>query len=137
LSCGEPSRPLLAGNLAKQIKALAPQVEILAVGGEALAQNKAVYFYDIKGLAVMGLLTFIKNIPGSLSLNGSILDNQGRKAGRGDPGRFLRFYLRLAKDIGNTTPVIYYVSPQILGIAAGQDQTDQKFIPPDGRTLQV
>jgi len=127
--CGEPSGDLLAGNLAGQINVLNPDIKIFAVGGDTLSQSKAEIFYNIKGLAVMGLFDVLKNIPKFLRLKRIILN----KIKTENPDAvilvdFSGFNLRLAKEINNVTPVIYYVSPQIWASRPGRINQIKKFI---------
>jgi lipid-A-disaccharide synthase len=127
--CGEPSGDLLAGNLACQINALNPDIKIFAVGGDTLSQNKAEIFYNIKGLAVMGLFDVLKNIPKFLRLKQIILNKiKTEKPDAVVLVDFSGFNLRLAKDINNETPVIYYVSPQIWASRPGRISQIKKFI---------
>jgi len=127
--CGEPSGDLLAGSLASCINALNPNIKILAVGSEALSQNKAEIFYNIKGLAVMGLFDVLKNIPKFLRLKQIILDKiEAEKPHAVILVDFSGFNLRLAKLINNRIPVIYYVSPQIWASRPGRIKQIRKFI---------
>ncbi|MFA5004728.1 MAG: lipid-A-disaccharide synthase [Candidatus Omnitrophota bacterium] len=127
--CGEPSGDLLAGSLASQIRALDPQIKINAVGGQALTQSKANVFYNIKDLAVMGLFDVLKNIPKFLKLKQIVLDKiREEKPDAVILVDFSGFNLRLAKDINNQAPVIYYVSPQIWASRPGRIRQIKKFI---------
>jgi len=127
--CGEPSGDLLAGNLAREIKKLAPDLKISAVGGPTLEQNQAEVFYNIKGLAIMGFFDVLKNIPKFLKLKQIILE----KIARDKPDAiifvdFSGFNLRLAKIINKKIPAIYYVSPQIWASRAKRIEIIGKFI---------
>ena len=127
--CGEPSGDLLAGNLAAALKSLNPEIKIIACGGKTLAQNNAEIFYQIKGLAVMGLFDVLKNIPKFLQLKKIIL----QKIASEKPDAiilvdFSGFNLRLAKGINNKIPVIYYVSPQIWASRPGRIRQIKRFI---------
>ena len=61
--CGEASGDLNAALLAQEIRKISPQTKISAVGGELLAAAGAEIFYDIKGLAVIGLFDVLKKLP--------------------------------------------------------------------------
>ena len=71
--CGEASGDLNAGNLAKAIKQLAPEIKISAVGGPVLAQAGAEVFYDIKGISCMGFFEVLKKLPKFIALKKLIL----------------------------------------------------------------
>jgi len=127
--CGEPSGDLLAGNLAAALKSLNPEIKIIACGGKTLAQNNAEIFYNIKDLAIMGLFDVLKNIPKFLRLKKIIL----QKIASEKPDAiilvdFSGFNLRLAKEINNKIPTIYYVSPQIWASRPGRIRQIKRFI---------
>ena len=60
--CGEASGDLNAGNLAKAIKTIDPEISISAVGGETLRRAGANVFYDIKELSVMGFFDVLNKL---------------------------------------------------------------------------
>ena len=66
--CGEPSGELHAAALAGALKNADPGLKITGVGGKLLAGAGAEVFYDIRGLAVMGLFDVLKKLPQFLSL---------------------------------------------------------------------
>ena len=65
--CGEPSGELHAANLVKDILRIAPGTKISGVGSLLLRQAGVQIFYDIKGLAVIGLFDTIRKLPAFLS----------------------------------------------------------------------
>ncbi len=127
--CGEASGDLHAGNLAKEILALNPQIKISGVGGEILRRSPAEIYYDIKDLAVIGLFDVLKKLPKFLALKKLIL----KKIDETKPTAiifvdFSGFNLRLAKAINRTIPAIYYISPQVWASRRGRVKTIKKYI---------
>ncbi len=127
--CGEASGDLHAGNLAKEILALNPQIKISGVGGETLRQATAEIYSDIKNLAVIGLFDALKKLPKFLALKKLIL----KKIEEEKPAAiifvdFSGFNLRLAKAINNSIPTIYYISPQVWASRPGRVKTIKKYI---------
>lgn len=127
--CGEASGDLNASTLVKEILKINPNINISAVGGELLKNAGAKIFYDIKELSVMGLFDVLKKLPKFFALKKSCLD----KIREIKPDAlifvdFSGFNLRLAKEINNTLPTIYYVSPQIWASRRGRIKTIKEYI---------
>jgi lipid-A-disaccharide synthase len=126
---GEASGDLNAGNLARAIKEIEPDIKISAVGGPYLRQAGAEIFYDIKELTCFGFFDVLKKLPKFIALKKLILD----KIRIDKPGAiilvdFSGFNLRLAKEINKSIPVIYYVSPQVWASRPGRIKTLKKYI---------
>jgi lipid-A-disaccharide synthase len=66
LVCGEPSGDLLGGQLMAGLKALAPDVEIVGVGGQAMAAQGLKSLFPLDATAVMGLREVVPAIPAIL-----------------------------------------------------------------------
>lgn len=127
--CGEPSGDLNAAGLAKKILEINPAIKISGVGGALLRQAGAQIFYDIKGLAVIGLFDVLKKLPKFFALQKLIL--QKIKEERPDAIiliDFSGFNLRLAGKIDKTIPTIYYVSPQVWASRRGRLKTIKEHI---------
>ncbi|MBU2258898.1 MAG: hypothetical protein KJ926_07285, partial [Candidatus Omnitrophica bacterium] len=127
--CGEPSGDLLAGELARAIKKIDPQIRISGVGGNSLSETAAEIYCDIKELAVFGFFDALKKLPKFLALKELIL----KKIDEVKPSGiilvdFSGFNLRLAKAINKKIPVIYYVSPQVWASRPGRIKTIKKYI---------
>jgi lipid-A-disaccharide synthase len=127
--CAEASGDLNAGALAKAIKEINPRIKISGVGGTLLRQSGAEIYSDIKELAVIGLFDVLKKLPQFFALKKLILD----KIATEKPDAiilvdFSGFNLRLAKAIGKSLPVIYYVSPQVWASRSGRMKTIKKYI---------
>ncbi len=127
--CGEASGDLHAGNLAKEILKINPQIRISGVGGPGLREAGARIFYDINGLAVIGLFDVLKKLPQFFSLKKLILEKiRQEKPDAVIMVDFSGFNLRLAKAINKNIPIIYYISPQIWASRTGRVKTIKKYI---------
>ncbi len=127
--CGEPSGELHAAGLTRAIREINPETKISAVGAGLLRQAGAEVFYDIKGLAVMGLFDVFLKLLEFFQLQDLIL----KKIRAEKPAclilvDFSGFNLRLAKAVNNGIPVIYYVSPQVWASRPGRLKTIKKYI---------
>ncbi len=129
LVCGEASGDLNAANLVREILRINPEIKISAVGGELLRQAGAEVFYDIKDLSVIGFFDVLKKLPKFLQLKKIVLEKiESEKPDAIILVDFSGFNLRLAKEINNTRPVIYYISPQVWASRSGRIQTIKKYI---------
>jgi lipid-A-disaccharide synthase len=127
--CGEASGELHAAGLTLALKKINPGLKVFGVGSELLRQAGAEIIYDIKGLSVIGLFDALKKLPKFFELKKLLLDKI--KQEKFDAVIFVDFSgfnLRLAKDINNAIPTIYYVSPQVWASRPGRVQTIKKYI---------
>ena len=58
---GEPSGDLHGSNLASELKMASPGIELFGVGGEKMRKAGVNLIFDLKDLAITGLLDVIKN----------------------------------------------------------------------------
>ncbi|MCX5709867.1 MAG: lipid-A-disaccharide synthase [Candidatus Omnitrophica bacterium] len=127
--CGEASGDLNAGNLAKKILELKPDIKIWGVGGETLRAAGAEIVYDIKGLSVMGFFDVLRRLPRFFALKDALLKlAQERKPDLIILVDFSGFNLRIAKAINRSIPIAYYVSPQVWASRQGRIRSIKKFI---------
>jgi lipid-A-disaccharide synthase len=127
--CGEASGELHAASLTAALKKINPQIKVTGVGGEALRQAGADIIYDIKGLSVIGLFDVLKKLPKFFELKKFLLYTiRQEKFDAVIFVDFSGFNLRLAKDIKNSIPTIYYVSPQVWASRQGRVRTIKEFI---------
>ncbi|MDD2752694.1 MAG: lipid-A-disaccharide synthase [Candidatus Omnitrophica bacterium] len=127
--CGEASGDLNAANLAREILKINPEIKISAVGSSLLRQAGAEIFYDIKGLSVIGFFDVLKKLPVFFRLKRIILEKiSAEKPDAVVLVDFSGFNLRLAKEINNQIPVIYYISPQIWASRSGRINTIKKYV---------
>jgi len=127
--CGEASGDLHAGNLAKRILEINPDIKISGIGGAFMRQSGARIYCDIKDLAVIGFFDVLKKLPKFFALKKLIL----KKIKEEKPDAiilvdFSGFNLRLAKEIKKTIPTIYYISPQVWASRPGRVKTIKEYI---------
>jgi lipid-A-disaccharide synthase len=115
VSCGEPSGDLYAGALTRELRTLAPDVEVYGLGGPQFAAAGGRVIADFRGLSVTGLTEPLTKIPELLAARRRLLD-----AARESPPQvfvpidFWGFNYKLARRLGRRgIPVVYYVSPQL------------------------
>ncbi len=127
--CGEPSGELHAANLTSAIKKIDPELKVFGVGSGLLRQAGAEILYDIKGLSVFGIFDVFKKLPKFFELKKFLLDQiKQEKFNAVIFVDFSGFNLRLAKELNNSVPTIYYISPQVWASRPGRVQTIKKYI---------
>ena len=127
--CGEASGDLNAGNLAKALKTIDPNISISAVGGETLRRADANVFYDIKELSVMGFFDVLKKLPRFFALKKLLLEKiKTEKFDLIILVDFSGFNLRFAQSVNKSIPIIYYVSPQVWASRSGRIDTIKEYI---------
>jgi len=125
LSCGEPSGDLYAGALTRELRALAPGLEISGLGGPQFAAAGGTLVEDYRGLAVTGLTEAIAKLPRSRAAIARLV--QRARADRVDALVLIDFpdfnfqLARRVKPLG--IPIVYYISPQIWAWRAGRLKT--------------
>jgi len=127
--CGEASGELHAANLTSALKKINPELKVFGVGNGLLRQAGAEIIYDIKGLSVFGIFDVFKKLPKFFELKKLLLYTINQK--KIDAVIFVDFSgfnLRLAKELNNTVPTIYYISPQVWASRPGRIQTIKKYI---------
>ncbi len=127
--CGEPSGDLHAGNLAKKLLEINPDIRISGIGGTFMRDSGANIYCDIKDLAVIGFFDVLKKLPKFFALKKLILEKiKEEKPDAIILVDFSGFNLRLARKINKTLPVIYYVSPQVWASRPGRVKTIKEYI---------
>jgi lipid-A-disaccharide synthase len=115
LSCGEPSGDLYAGALTRELRALAPDIDVFGLGGPQFTAAGGRAIADFRGLAVTGLTDPIAKIPQLAAARRRLLASA--RAARPDVFvaiDFWGFNYRLARDLARRgIPVVYYISPQL------------------------
>lgn len=127
--CGEASGDLNAANLINALKQKNPDIRISGAGGRKMKESDAEVFYDIENLSVIGLFDVLKKLPEFFRLKKIIL----QKITQDKPDAiilvdFSGFNLRLAKEINNKIPIIYYISPQVWASRQGRIKIIKKYI---------
>jgi lipid-A-disaccharide synthase len=125
LSCGEPSGDLYAGALTRELRALAPDIEVAGLGGPQFAAAGGRLVDDYRGLAVTGLTEAIAKVPRSFAA----LRRLTADARRARPDvmvviDFPDFNFPLARRMkGLGVRVVYYIGPQIWAWRSGRIKT--------------
>lgn len=114
-SAGEASGDLHGANLARSLRELDPQIELLGMGGKEMAAAGVDIVYDIKNLGVIGVGEIIRKIPFFFRLRDFLVDTMRKE--KPDvlvcidyPGFNMRL-IKVAKAAG--IPVVYYILPTI------------------------
>jgi lipid-A-disaccharide synthase len=115
LSCGEASGDLYAGALVRELRALAPDVEVFGLGGAQFAAAGGRQIADYRELSVNGLFEVVGKIPQLAAARSRIV--AAADATPPDvfvPIDFWGFNYRLAQAMRTRgVPVVYYISPQL------------------------
>jgi lipid-A-disaccharide synthase len=112
---GEPSGDLHGSGVVRALKSLAPDVEIIGIGGDMMRREGMELIHHISELSFMGFVEVVRHLGVIRRVERKLLDVLRRR--RPDvvtlidyPGFNLRF-ARKAKAEG--CPVLYYISPQV------------------------
>jgi lipid-A-disaccharide synthase len=115
ISCGEASGDLYAGALVRELRALAPDVDVFGLGGPQFVAAGGRQIADYRELSVNGLFEVIGKIPRLNAARKQIIASA--EATPPDvfvPIDFWGFNYRLAQAMSKRgVPVVYYVSPQL------------------------
>jgi lipid-A-disaccharide synthase len=115
LSCGEASGDLYAGALVRELRALAPGVDVFGLGGAQFVAAGGRQIADYRELSVNGLFEVVGKIPQLAAARSRIVASA--EATTPDvfvPIDFWGFNYRLAQAMrGRGVPVVYYISPQL------------------------
>ena len=130
LSAGEPSGDLHAANLARSLRKIRPDVEIVGFGGDHLRSAGATLLYPLTDLAVMWFGRVLLKLPKFFQLadqaDAYFRDHTPDAVVLIDyPG----FHWALAKRAkARGVPVIYYVPPQIWAWAGWRVEKVRKWV---------
>lgn len=113
ISVGEASGDLNGASVANALKLLRPDVELVGMGGKAMAAAGVEILYDITDLGVIGIVEVVKNLRRLFKLRDFLADYMAKA--RPDvlviidyPGFNVRL-AKVAKKLG--IPVVSYISP--------------------------
>lgn len=114
-SAGEASGDMHGANLARALRMLNPQLELLGMGGRQMADAGVRIIYDIQNLGFIGVGEIIRKIPFFFRLRDFLVETM--KQEQPDalicvdyPGFNMRL-IKKAKALG--IPVVYYILPTI------------------------
>lgn len=115
LSCGEASGDLYAGALTRELRALAPDIQIAGLGGPEFARAGGRVIVDYRGLSVTGFTEIVAKVPQLRAAKQRLLaDAQQHRPDALVVIDYFGFNGRLAKDAhAMGIPVIHYISPQV------------------------
>lgn len=115
ISAGEASGDRLGAGLARALRARVPEIELVGMGGDEMAEAGVRLVQHAKDVAVVGLVEVLAHLPALRRVMvhlGHVLEND-----RPDlviPVDFPDFNLRLASRAHRAgIPVVYFVSPQV------------------------
>ncbi len=115
ITAGEASGDRLGAGLARALRRLRPDVDLLGMGGPAMAEAGVRIVQDASEVAVVGLVEVLSHLPAIRRAMARL--EAVVRAERPDvlvPVDFPDFNLRLARRARRTgTPVVYFVSPQV------------------------
>lgn len=119
---GEASGDLHAGKVAEALRAMAPELSMVGIGGSHMRAAGVEILEDVENLAVMGFTEVIRHIPRHYALLGRLRERiqNGRVALvvlLDYPGFNLKV-ADVAKKAG--VPVLYYITPQVWAWGAGR-----------------
>ena len=119
---GEASGDLHAGKVAEVLRATAPALAMVGIGGRHMREAGVEIIEDVENLAVMGFTEVVRHIPKHYALLGRLRERieSGRVALvvlLDYPGFNLKV-ADVAKKAG--VPVLYYITPQVWAWGAGR-----------------
>lgn len=127
---GEPSGDLHGSNLAVELKVASPAIELFGIGGEKMRKAGVNLIFDLKDLAITGLLDVIKNYFRLKKIQATLLSKV--KDIRPDLIILIDypdFNLRFAKKVKKLdVPVIYYISPQVWAWRKGRIRLIKRYV---------
>ena len=130
LSAGEASGDRLGAGLARAIRAKAPGVELVGMGGDEMAEAGVRIVQHASEVAVVGIVEVVRHLPAIRRamdrLTRIIVDLRPDLV---VPIDFPDFNFRLmARAHGASVPVVYYVSPQVWAWRKGRIETMRRLV---------
>lgn len=127
---GEPSGDLHGSNLVLELKRNSSGVEILGTGGEKMKNAGVKVYFDLKDLAVTGLLDVIRHAFKLKKIQSCLLSKiREEKIDLIILIDYPDFNLRFAKEAQRFgVPIIYYISPQVWAWRRGRIKLIKKYI---------
>src|SRR4051794_19517658 len=117
LVCGEPSGDQLGAELMGALKALVPDIEIVGVGGPAMAAQGLLSPFPLDATSVMGLRAVVPKIPEILRRGriaaGDALATRPDAGGCIDSPDFTHRIAQRVRRRDPSIPTVNYVAPQV------------------------
>jgi len=130
LSAGEASGDRLGAGLARALLRRRPQLELIGMGGERMAEAGVRLVQDASEVAVVGLFEVLRHYPAlrrAMDRLVRLLDEQ--RPALLIPVDYPEFNLRLAARARTAqVPVVYYVSPQLWAWRSGRVRGIKKLV---------
>lgn len=132
LIAGEPSGDLLGSRLMRAIIAKAPETQFFGLGGETMEREGLQSLFNIKELAVMGLLEVLPSIPRILKrIRQTVADIERVKPDvvvTIDSWSFSARIHQALRKKGLKIPQVHYVAPQVWAWKKKRARTMYKYI---------
>lgn len=127
---GEASGDIHAANLVAAIKEIFPKISFFGLGGEHLRKQGVNLYFDIVGIAVVGIFEVLKNLGKFQKIFHGLLEEVDKiKPDLAILVDYPGFNLRLAKKLKERNiPIIYYISPQVWAWGENRIKTIKKII---------
>jgi lipid-A-disaccharide synthase len=130
ICAGEASGDRLGAGLARSLRRLHPEVELLGMGGDEMASAGVRLVQHAAEVAVVGFVEVIRHLPTIRRAMGRVED--AVRDERPDvlvPVDFPDFNLRLAARVkGSGVPIVYYVSPQVWAWRRGRVRAMRELV---------
>lgn len=130
ISAGEASGDRLGAGLARALRELRPDVELVGMGGDEMASAGVRLVQHASEVAVVGFVEVLRHLPAIRRAMASLAGLLDRE--RPDvvvPVDFPDFNLRLAARAHTRgVPVVYYVSPQVWAWRRGRVRTIRSIV---------
>lgn len=122
ISAGELSGDMHGAKLAKALLKIAPDVELIGMGGEAMEEAGVKTSFHIRELSVMGATEVLSKLPSILKLIGQIKKKLEKERPKAlvviDAPDFHFRIIKAAKKLN--IPVYYYISPKAWAWRSGR-----------------
>ncbi|HVQ35698.1 MAG TPA: lipid-A-disaccharide synthase [Candidatus Bathyarchaeia archaeon] len=130
LSAGEASGDRLGAGLARAIRAAAPDVELVGMGGDEMAEAGVRLLQHASEVAVVGIVEVAKHLPAiRRAMNRLTRALTEEKPDLFVPIDFPDFNFRLAERASRAgVPIVYYVSPQVWAWRKGRVATLRRLV---------
>jgi lipid-A-disaccharide synthase len=130
ISAGEASGDRLGAGLARALRRLRPDVELLGMGGDEMAASGVRLVQHLSDVSVVGIVEVLRHLPAIRRAMARLVETVERE--RPDlvvPVDFPDFNLRLASRVRRAgVPVVYFVSPSVWAWRRGRVKTLRRTV---------
>jgi lipid-A-disaccharide synthase len=130
LSAGEASGDRLGAGLARAIRAKAPGIDLVGMGGDEMAEAGVRLVQHASEVAVVGIVEVVRHLPAiRRAMNRLTRVLEDEKPDLFVPIDFPDFNFRLAERARRASvPIVYYVSPQVWAWRKGRVATLRRLV---------